>query len=248
MSLNPIIQCSQLMANTSPFKYCGEALDFNIEQGAITVLTGADNMGKNDWMKTLSGIYYPLSGTINFFGSNALQFDSNERGLLRKKLAYVTEELSLMSMLSGIANVMLPAHYHRLADREQIRVKALDLISRLGVKSGLDRLPADMHKDERFLLSIARALMLNPEALFLEKPFAMLDAVSEKQFKQFLLHKAKQDNMSIIVSTQDFDFISQYADRILLITQEKLFSFAGSDDFLNCNNTIVAEFIRKANH
>jgi len=245
MTGKAIIKCSQLTANTSPVQYTGDALDLEVHRGRIIVLTGPDNVGKNDWLKTMGGIYYPTSGTISFFDKDSSQLNHIDREQLRKKLAYVSEDTNLWSVVNGLVNMMIPGSYHKIGDANQIKLKALNLISQLGVKEGLEKLPADMHKDDRFLLTVGRALMLDPDVLLLEKPFFELDAVSAKQFKQFLSNKVKQDNMTVIVSTQDCDFISCYADDIVFITHEKLFCFDNVDDFLNCNDSLVEKFIRK---
>lgn len=247
MNSNNIIKCHNLVANISHSKNVGEALNLDIKKGSITVLTGPDNNSQNDWLKTLGGFYYPATGMINYFGKEATNYNKNDWSRLRRKLAYVTEELNLLSVLSGFANVMLPANYHKLDDPEQYIIKADRLMSELGVSHVSEQLPADMQKEQRFLISIARALMIEPDALFIENPFFLLDTVSAERFKQFLLRKVKEKNMTLIISTQDFHFIKKYADKVVFIAPEKLFSFNSADDFLNCNDSMVLNFIGKAN-
>ncbi|MCK5667218.1 MAG: ATP-binding cassette domain-containing protein, partial [Thiotrichaceae bacterium] len=242
MSSNYLIECSNLIANTASSRALTQGIDLKVESGEIIVLTGAEKSGKNDWLKTMSGIFYPVSGSINYFGKNSRKFSNDERSQLREKIAYVTTDVNLLSVINGLANVMLPAIYHKLGTIDEIRDIALDLISELGIDDGLELLPADMHNEQRFLLMVARSLMLKPRILFLEKPFCSLDTVSSEHFKNFLKHLAKQKNTTIIISTQDINFIRQYADQVVYVSLDKLFSFASADDFLNCNHTQITTF------
>ena len=243
MTMNSLIKCNNLIANVPSVDFSGEGLDLEVASGQIIVLTGAENMGKDDWLKTIGGLYYPVSGSLNFFGKNAAELNHDERSQLRKKLAYVTSELNLLSVINGLANVMLPAIYHKIGDIEKIKSKALNLISKLGIDDDLEQLPADMQKDQRYLLLVVRSLMLNPSILFLEKPFCQLDTISTEHFKSFLNHRVKQDNLTIIMSTQDINFIREYADQVLFITLEKILSFTDVDDFFNSNNTQITNFL-----
>ena len=246
MSSDNLIQCSNLIANISSAQHITEGIDLHVKSGEIIVLTGADNAGKNDWLKTIGAIYYPLSGTINYFGKNSSNYSNDERSRLREKLAYVTADVNLLSVINGLANVMLPAIYHKLGTIDEIRSRALDLVAELGIDDSLELLPADMHKEQCFLLMVARALMMEPRILFIEKPFCSLDSVYSEHFKYFLNRLAKQKNTTIIISTQDINFIRQYADKVLYISLHKLFSFASANDFLNCKNTQIATFLGEA--
>ena len=243
MNADYLIECRNLIANVSKPQFISKGLDLDIESGQIIILTGPENMGKNDWLKTIGGVFYPVGGTISFFGRNAKSFSQDERSLLRKDLAYITGELNLLSVINGLVNVMLPATYHKMGSSEQIKTKAQNLIIELGIDDELDQLPASMHKDQRYLLMVARALMLDPRVLFLEKPFFQLDTVSAEHFKHFLNDLAKQKNLTIMISTQDINFIRQYADKVLFITLDEIFSFASADEFFNCDKTQIANFL-----
>ncbi len=248
MTADYLIECSNIIANISSSQQITEGIDLNIESGEIIVLTGAENSGKNDWLKTIAAIYYPLSGSINYFGKNSADYSDDERSQLRKKLAYVTTDVNLLSVINGLANVMLPAIYHKLGSIDEIRNRAMDLLSELAIDDNIDLLPADMHQEQCFLLMVARALMLKPRILFLEKPFCSLDTISSENFKYFLNHLAKQKNTTIIISTQDINFIRMYADKVLYISLEKLLSFESAEDFLNSRNTQIAEFLGETNN
>ncbi len=247
MNSNYLIECRKLTANISSAQQINEGINLNIENGEIIVLTGAENAGKNDWLKTIAAIYYPLSGTINYFGKNSTAYSSTEHSQLRKKLAYVTADVNLLSVINGLANVMLPAIYHKLGSVDEIRSQAMDLISNLGIDDKIELLPADMKKDQCFLLMVARALMLKPRILFLEKPFCSMDTVSSEHFKKFLSHLAKQKNTTIIISTQDINFIRKYADKVVYLSLENSFSFEHVEDFLNSRNTQIATFLGETN-
>ncbi len=246
MSTQHIIECNGLVADTFHFEYTGEALNFHADAGSIISLIGPDNTGKSDWLKAIAGIHYPQQGSIKYMGTDATELDDEGWSRLRRNFAYVRGDTSLLSAANGLANVMIPARYHKLGDDTEIESKALNLILEIGANQALDELPAFIRRDQRFRLAVARALMLDPKVLFLDNPFVLLDAVAAKKFKTFLLRKVKEDGLTVILVTQDINFTVHNADKILFITSEKVYSFDSVEDFQQSNIPAISEFLEKS--
>lgn len=246
MNKDKIIECHKLIANTAPSQYTGKGLNFEIKKSSITVLTGIGDNGGNDWLKTLGGIYHPLDGEIIFFGENSLNYIQKDWNKLRKRIAYLTDDVTLLSMLNGLNNVILPGNYHHINEPEEVMKTANSLISQLNLEHTINLLPADIENTEQYLLCVIRALMLEPEVLFIENPFSSLGTKKTELLKKFLLNTLLEKNLTLVVSSQDIDFIKEYADTILFITLEKIMIFDSVYDLINSNNETVKNFNQTA--
>jgi ABC-type polar amino acid transport system ATPase subunit len=241
--MQPLIQCQAVKANTSPDEYMGNELDFSIEQGQVVALLGTDIDNTNNWLKTLAGVYYPSSGQITFLGKCSHQFKKTDWLNLRKEIAYITKDINLLSMLSGLANVMLAANYHKIGNRETIKSNALNLISQMELDELAMLLPVNMTRDQQLLFAIARALILEPKMLFLEAPFVQFDDL--ESFKELIFNKIMHKKMTLVVSTQDAQFIQSYADKVIFVDKECIISFNNRNEFFMSDNPQIKKIIKK---
>lgn len=246
MSSPHLLAYDDFIANLAEVEYSGEPLNMIVDTGQIISLIGPDYTGKSDWLRTMAGIYYPAQGDIFFNGKSFFELDDDEWTRMRLQNAYIRGDTTLLSVASGLANVMLPARYHRLGDDESIKSRALNLILELGADQSLDELPAFLRRDQRFKLAVARALMLDPTVLFLDNPFALLDSEATIMLKSFLLRKVKQESLTLIMLANDLDFTCRVADKVLFITTEKVYCFDSVDELRACKHDAVTEFLRKS--
>jgi ABC-type transporter Mla maintaining outer membrane lipid asymmetry ATPase subunit MlaF len=246
MSAPHLLECDRMIANLTEVEYSGEPMSITVDTGQIVSLIGPDYAGKTDWLKTMAGIYYPTTGDIRFSGTSFFDLDDDAWTRMRQRNAYIRGDAALLSVASGLANVMLPARYHGLGDDETIKSKALNLIIELGANQSLDELPAFVRRDQRFKLAVARALMLDPDILFLDNPFAFLDSQAATRFKHFLLRRVKQQGLTLIMLANDLEFTLRVADKVLFITPEKVYCFESIAELKSCNDDTVAQFIGKS--
>jgi len=245
MNAPHLLECDRMIASLTEVEYSGEALSMSADAGQIVSLIGPDYAGKADWLKTMAGIYYPVAGDVRFGGRSLFELNDDESTRMRQRNAYIRGDTALLSVASGLANVMLPARYHGIGDDETIKSKALNLIIELGANQSLDLLPAFVRRDQRFKLAVARALMLDPDVLFLDKPFAFLDTQATARFKHFLLRRVKQQGLTLVILANDLEFTLRVADKVLFISTEKVYCFDSIAELESCNDDAVAEYIGK---
>lgn len=239
----PRLQARGLAPNIAQFTYEGNTLDVSLDAGEILAIIGPDYAGKSDWLRTLAGLHYPLQGTLRYCGHDFHDLDDEEWTWLRQKYAFVGSDTELLSAANGLANVMLPARYHRIGSDEDIEIKANNLAIELGAAQSLNRLPYFSRRDQRFKLAIARALILDPLVLFLDNPFVLLDNITTTRFKATLLSRVRNQNLSLAIVTYDLDFTFKSADKILFVTSEQVYLFESPDQLHNSQVSAIAEFL-----
>ena len=241
-----IIQCQQVIPDDLTFEYQGEALDLNIAGGEVISIIGPQYSGKSLWLKTICGLQQQLFGSITIHGINTLHISAEDWSMTRIKVAYLHADTALMSAANGLDNVLAPALYHQLdktLKNETLTEKALKLLEEIDPELNLQDLPAYISKQQRFKIAVARALLLDPDVLVMDKPFTHFDYESKRQFKRFLSNQVN-NGLSLLLVSDDIQYVLNNSNRIIFVDRENLFHFESKQAILNCDIAIVNDYLR----
>jgi polar amino acid transport system ATP-binding protein len=245
MNEQAIIRCQQLIPGHLPFEYHGDALDLDITRGEAVSIIGPDSSGKGNWLRTICGREAPQSGSVRIKGINTRSLSEQEWTLTRMKVAYLHQDIALLSAANGMANVLAPAFYHRLDKKTGdgvLAASALELLEEIDPDINLDDLPAYISKDHQFKIAVARALLLKPEVLALNNPFAHFKGDNKQRFKGFLKSRL-EEGLSLLMVTQDIDYALALSDKIIFIDRKNILFFHSKQQVLNCDIPAVSRFI-----
>ena len=200
-------------------------LDCQIETSSLVCLVGPHRAQIRSYLQMLAGIILPRHGTIEIFQQVTSTFDQALWRQLRSKIGYVSGSAPLLSVQHGLMNVMLPALYHHKRSFRAVADQARALLAELGCNFELTTFPAQLNSLQRSRLALARALILDPELLFLDLPFHDLGANEREIMGQLLgIHK-QQRTVCMIGGLQYPQFLQQHADRIIYISEHKVIDF-----------------------
>jgi len=247
MTQQPIIQCENLIPRGLPFEYQGDALNFKLNKGEVTCIIGPNYSGKGVWIRTISGLEDQQSGKLSINGIDTQNLSLEEWTHSRMKVAYLHEDTALLSAANGLINVLAPALYHQLdrsSKKTLLAEKALEILEDIDPDINLDDLPAYITKDHQYKIAIARALLLEPDVLVLNNPFAHFNSDSKHKFQAFL-KKQIDKGLSILLVTHDVHYALDVSDKIIFASQENLLQFDSKQALLNCNTPIVHEFMTR---
>lgn len=248
MASPAIIQCSQLVPQELPFDYHGNALDMNLDAGEVISIIGPDYSGKGNWLRTICGLEEQQSGTIRINGLDTLDLSASDWTRTRRTVAYLHEDTALLSAANGLMNVLAPAIYHKLdrdSNKQLLVERALELLEELDPDINLDDLPAYLTKNHQYKIAVARALLLEPDVLALNNPFAHFNRESKHRFQAFLDKQLKR-GLSLLLVTYDIPYTLAISDKIIFANRENLIFFASSQAVLNSDIPMVNQFINLA--
>ncbi len=193
--------------------------DVNAEMGeaGITAVVGPNGAGKTTLLKIASIIYRPVRGRVMAFGTDPWVLGERERLFLRREIVYVHEKPIL---LRGTVerNVMFGLEIRGINKRRAAEVIRA-LASELGIAELLNHDVKHLSAGQGVLVSIARALAVNPRILVLDEPFAHLDYRRRGKLLG-LLEKLRDEGKGLIVSTHDTHLIMRIADKVILVDYE----------------------------
>ncbi len=246
MSSDHIIQCQQVIPGELPFDYQGQALDLTVSRGEVISIIGSHYSGKSHWLKTICGLQQQLTGSIHIHNVDTLQLSATDWPMTRMKVAYLHADTALMSAANGLINVLMPALYHKLnkdQERELLVEKALDLLEDIDPDINLDDLPAYISKDHHFKIAVARVLLLNPDVLVMNKPFAHFERESKRQFKRFLADQVSK-GLSLLLVTNDTEYALNISNKIIFVDKKDLHHFNSKQAILHCDIPVVNEYLK----
>lgn len=188
----------------------------SIERGEIFGFLGSNGCGKSTTMKMLTGLLPPSEGTATLFG-NSVEAGSIE---VRKKLGYMTQAFSLYGELSVRENLILDARLYHIPPAKA-KERITELVEKFGLGSHLDALAGDLPMGLRQRLSLAVAVLHEPQILILDEPTSGVDPVARDSFWELLIDLSRKQGVTIFVTTH-FMNEGMRCDRISLMNAGKV--------------------------
>jgi ribosome-dependent ATPase len=187
-----------------------------IERGEIFGFLGSNGCGKSTTMKMLTGLLPPTEGTATLFG-NSVEAGSME---VRNNLGYMTQAFSLWGELTVRQNLILDARlYHLPPEKTKARIE--ELVQRFGLGPHLDSLAEELPMGVRQRLSLAVAVLHEPQLLILDEPTSGVDPVARDSFWELLIDLSRKQGVTIFVTTH-FMNEGMRCDRISLMNAGKV--------------------------
>ncbi|PQM75733.1 ABC transporter ATP-binding protein [Corynebacterium sp. J010B-136] len=180
-------------------------INLSIDKGEVVALIGRSGSGKSTILKILAGLIPEHSGSVEVAGYPAVAF----------------QEPRLFPWLSVIDNVT--AGLNRTAiSKQQARDEAAALLKEVGLEDFESAWPETLSGGQSQRVSLARALISNPELLLLDEPFGALDALTRITAQQLLLNTAASRNFGVLLVTHDVAEAVALADRVILLEDGRI--------------------------
>ena len=171
-------------------------VNFRIRRGEIFGFLGSNGCGKSTTMKMLTGLLPASDGQAWLFGKPVDPHDLDTR----RRVGYMSQAFSLYGELTVRQNLVLHAQlFHVPADQQAARVQAM--VERFELQEVLDALPESLPLGVRQRLSLAVAMVHQPELLILDEPTSGVDPIARDRFWQLLADLSRRDRVTIFIST-----------------------------------------------
>jgi NitT/TauT family transport system ATP-binding protein len=187
-----------------------ERFDIDIARGQFLSVFGPNGCGKSTLINLIAGLIPPDGGEILLGGKT----------LAATKIGYVFQNYreALFPWLTAWKNIEYPLKLMKLEPRER-HERVERLITRLGVQIDLARYPYELSGGQQQLVSILRALVVEPEVLFLDEPFSALDYEMTLFMREQLQRIFLETRTTTVLVSHDLEEAVYLADRVLLLTR-----------------------------
>ena len=198
-----------------------DGVDLTVERGEFVSVLGASGSGKTTLISILGGIERPSSGSVFLDGAEITRMKERQLAVLRRtKLGFVFQFFNLAPYLTAEQNILVPVY---LAGKKKKSVLSrLDyLVDFMGISHRRDALPAEMSGGEQQRTAIARALIYEPEILFLDEPTGNLDSKNAEEVMR-LLSTVNSEFGTTIIQVTHSESNALYGGRIIRISDGKI--------------------------
>ena len=196
------------------------AISLTIVRGEFLAVTGRSGSGKTTLLNLLSGLDRPSTGTVHFNGNDLAELrESDLVEMRRHKIGFVFQSFGLMPLLSAQENVELPLHIGGMPWRER-RQRATEALQAVGLGTRARHRPYELSGGEQQRVSIARALVAQPEVVFADEPTGELDTATARSIAETLGDVAASRRATVIVATHDLDLAAMAQRRLDLVDGE----------------------------
>ncbi len=209
------IEAAALSMQFGDFKAV-DNVSFQIKKGEIFGFLGSNGCGKSTTMKMLTGLLPATAGEALLFGQPLNPDDISTR----KRVGYMSQAFSLYSELTVQQNLELHARLFHVPT-EQIAARVAEMSQRFGLQQVSAALPDQLPLGMRQRLSLAVAMVHQPELLILDEPTSGVDPIARDNFWQLMIDLARQDQVTIFISTH-FMNEAERCDRISLMHAGKV--------------------------
>jgi heme ABC exporter ATP-binding subunit CcmA len=209
----PAIRVSQL-TKTLDERPVLRGIDLSINPGEYVALLGANGAGKSTLLRLLATLIPPTSGQIELFGKPL----ARNAAMLRAKIGLIAHAPMLYRDLSAKENLLFFAKLYEVKEPEERVVRMLRMV---GLADRANDPVKNFSRGMTQRISIARALLHDPELILADEPFAGLDAPSTKALEG-LLSKLNAVGKTIILVNHDIDQTLRLAERAVVLRQGKI--------------------------
>jgi len=220
-----------------------DGLDLEVKRGEIIGIVGGSGAGKSVLLRSIIGLNKPSSGTIEIFGKELAKLPPAEMRALERRWGVLFQEGALFSSLNVLQNVEVPL-------REHLRMKPPLIDEIAGIKLnmvGLDasatmKMPGELSGGMKKRAGLARALVLDPELVFLDEPTAGLDPIGASAFDALISQMRQTLDLTVFLVTHDLDTLHAVCDRVAVLAEGHVIAIGTIADMLKFDHPWVQEY------
>ena len=217
----------------------------HIEKGEKVVIVGPSGSGKSTFLRCLNLMERPTSGHIIVEGQDITTAKSNEVNQIRRKMGMVFQHFNLFPHLTIIDNITLAPVKLKLMTKEEARLKAVELLKRVGLEDKANAYPAQLSGGQKQRIAIIRSLAMNPEVMLFDEPTSALDPEKVGEVLD-LMKQLAEEGMTMIVVTHEMGFAREVASRVMFMADGHVLEQNTPEEFFkNPQNDRLKDFLGK---
>lgn len=220
-----------------------DGISLAIPEGSFTLIMGPSGSGKSVLLKVACGLIPPTRGSIEQFGRPLIGLSHREEVEVRRRTGFAFQDSALWQNMTVYQNLALPIRYHDPRAKDaRLRRRIFDLLEPYGMAAAQNARPSDLSSGERKIVSYLRALMLDPEVLFLDEPLTSVDYQAGQRIISSI-RELKNQGRTIVSASHSPLLASQLADYLLVLKNGRVLVFDRFDEVVRSNDREISSIL-----
>jgi len=221
-------------------------VDMTIRRGEVAVVIGGSGAGKTTLLKILIGLERATSGSIKVNGEEIVGLSERELNRVRQRFGMVFQYSALLDSMNVLDNVAFPLREHTSLSEREIRAKVSEKLGVLGLVNTEQKFPSELSGGMRKRVGLARALMMEPEAVLYDEPTSGLDPITSRKVDDLIVETRDRFGVTSIVISHDMAGALRIADQIVLLANGRVVAAGPPRELVAHGTELLREFIESS--
>jgi len=201
-------------------------INFKINKGSIIGLLGPNGCGKSTTIGMMLGLIKPTSGEVLINNKNI----ENNRTDLLQKMNFISPYIELPKKLTTEENLKV---YGRMYGVKNLKDKIDELMERLNLTKFKKRKTGELSSGQKNRVSLAKALINDPEILLLDEPTASLDPDVSDYVRGIIENFSSNNKKTILITSHNMNEVERLCDEVMMMKNGEIFDKGKSSDLIN---------------
>lgn len=238
----PIIEVKDLKIRLKD-KWIHNGLSLSVQKNEIIGIVGSSGSGKTTLLREMLMLQKPDSGSIQIDGKELMNATHEELLDIQNSWGVLFQENALFSSLTVLENMEFPLKEKSSLDKDIIHELAIQKILSVGLDmDSLNKYPSELSGGMEKRAALARAIVLDPEILFLDEPTTGLDPDSASELDELILNLQTMMGLTIIIVTHDLDTLWRVTDRVAFLSEGKVKYIEPINELIRHSDPEIQEF------
>ncbi len=197
-------------------------ISLEVLPGQVVAMMGGSGSGKTTLLRAATGQLVARHGTVTLFGKNLAQADRPTLQALRQRMGVLFQQGALFTDLNVFENVAFPLREHLSLSAAQLTERVLEKLSAVGLRAAAHLKVSEISGGMARRVALARAVVLEPELVLYDEPFAGLDPISLGITARLIRSLSDRLGCASVVITHDIAESFAIADQVYLVGQGEL--------------------------
>jgi phospholipid/cholesterol/gamma-HCH transport system ATP-binding protein len=207
------------------------------------VIMGQSGSGKSTILRLILGILRPTAGSIFFKQFEISRLSERKLQQMRTRIGMVYQYSALLSSRNVRDNVALPLEELSDKNREEIDRVVDEKLSLVGMVDAKYQMPSELSGGMRKRVSLARALVMDPELILFDEPSAGLDPVISSVIDELIMSLTEKSKVTSVIVTHEMDSAFRVATKMAMLYQGKIIEAGEPEQLKQSENPVVAQFL-----
>jgi phospholipid/cholesterol/gamma-HCH transport system ATP-binding protein len=207
------------------------------------VILGQSGSGKSTILRLILGILTPDEGSVFFKQFEITRLPRRKLQRIRRHIGMVYQYSALLSSRTVRDNVALPLEELTDKSREEIDKIVDEKLELVGMKDSKHLMPSELSGGMKKRVSLARALVLEPELILFDEPVAGLDPVMASVIDELVINLSEKSKVTCVIVTHEMDSAFRIATRMAMLYHGKIIEEGTPEEMKKSRNPVVSQFL-----